>query len=146
MQRLHWSKSDIERDFSSCNNFDDLIKSVENLCARKGEVLCEVHVNGMYISETDEAKFSESDVSEIESLEVTSQGVKELISASILSVIEMLPQLKGFSIDCAESLRMEMAAESFKDLAALMDGCLWLSQSLDLLKKNLVAGIDKDRL
>ena len=52
-----WSNEQILDDFNECSSLNDVLKTVEERMWSKGEVLCEIYVNGLVFREEDEEKF-----------------------------------------------------------------------------------------
>ena len=142
MQKLTWSNKEICQEFNHCGDLGEIITEIENSFWKKGEVICEIHVNGMYLSESDEAKFSTSKLDEIQQLEVRSNKPDDLFLESIESVIEWIPKVKSAALELSEEFRSGNKDKAVKMFPEVLDGCHWLSSALALLKSFVLKKVD----
>lgn len=137
MESKQWSNEDILSEFESCNNLSEVIDSLEKEYWTKGRVVCEIRVNGVFLTEEDESRLGQENISAIERLEIKSRLPKELMMDAVQSYRELIPEIKNNVLDAAECYRemdVKRAQESF---SSVLDACRWLTDALFLLKKNV---------
>lgn len=72
MTESSWDKHQLETQFTDCKSLRDVIQRLESEFSNKGEVICEIRVNGMIFDESDEARFATSAIEEIHDLAIRS--------------------------------------------------------------------------
>jgi hypothetical protein len=125
-----WAETEVKAQFSSCENLKEIITRIESDFAARGEVICEIRVNGMLLSEADEVKFAESQLWEIKDLSVRTQRPDLLIGEALTSALEILPQLEKSSLDTSSLLRGTDIALAKKRFSETLAGCQWLVDTL----------------
>lgn len=125
-----WDKTELGREFPQCQTLQAIITSLEGVFNKKGEVICEIRVNGMLIDEDDEKKFAESSANEIENIEVRTNRPDDLIRNAMASVLAFLPGLDRASLGAAEKLRSSNFQEAQKSFGEVMEGCQWVCDTL----------------
>ncbi|MCB0421958.1 MAG: hypothetical protein KDD61_13255 [Bdellovibrionales bacterium] len=143
MQTKKWSSDALRKDFSGCIDLGEVIKRLEADLLIEGEVICGIRVNGMFLTQEDELKFSDSLMADISELEISSQRPEDLVSNSIASVVEWIPKVRDYSIEVADIFRGEQQLEAQKSFRDIMDGCRWLTDALSLLKGPLLKRTDR---
>lgn len=129
-----WSRAEIRKEFQGCENLKDLITRLEDKFWPLGHVITSVKVNGMWLSEADEVKFSYEGLQFVESLEVQLSEPQLLLRETTQSYLELIPRLKELTFTCAERFRkheIEQASPQFLDI---IEGCRWLTDALYLLR------------
>lgn len=137
MQILKFDRETISTEFSDCQNLGEVIGKLERIQWQLGHVICEVHVNGMFLNEQDENRLSPTNTAEIDTLEVKTRPPEELIKETVDSVYIWLPKVKEASLKVADELRQGRVAEGLRRMKDIFDGCHWLSDALGLLKSVL---------
>lgn len=130
MTTSSWDNTQIIHQFAECTTLREIINRVESEFALKGEVICEIHVNGMMLSEEDEAKFAESPRAEIRDLTIRSNQPGLLIAQALDSAVAFIPQLSESCLKAAEAFRghdLQAAQRSFNET---LEGCTWLVETL----------------
>lgn len=125
-----WDKTELTKDFPQCQTLQSIITSLEGVFNKKGEVICEIRINGMLIDEDDEKKFGESSTNEIENIEVRTNRPDDLIRNAMTSVLAFIPDLDRASLAAAEKLRSADFAEAQKSFSEVMQGCQWVCDTL----------------
>ena len=139
MQTKRWSSNALKTEFSGCNVLRDVISELESEFLLSGEVICEIRVNGMFLTEEDEMKFANSRLSEIKELEISSRRPQDLISESLNSTFDWIPKVRDYALETSEQLREEGIANSQVSFAEVLDGCQWLTDALSLLKSVMLS-------
>jgi hypothetical protein len=108
----------------------DIISRIETDFSAHGEVICEIRVNGVVLSESDEVKFANNSSDEIRDLAVRSNKPCDLIVDSLKSASEFIVPLEASCFKTAEVFRgndLPAAQKAFHDS---LDGCQWLIDTL----------------
>src|SRR4051812_35698492 len=88
-----WDGVGLLRDFPETNNLHDLLISASHLIEGAGEVVCEVRVNGVVLSEEDEKRFEYSPTSQISNLKIRSQNPLILLDKSLATCRTYIDQM-----------------------------------------------------
>lgn len=145
MPIMKWNREDLHKEFNQFGDLGSVISELENRAWDKGGVICEVWVNGLFLDENEETKFSDTKMNEIESLEVMVRSPDGLVKDSLQSIKEWIPKVKSISLEVSELFREgnhEKAHGLFRDT---LDGCLWLTDALRLLKGVLLQTEDESQ-
>jgi hypothetical protein len=145
MQTQIWSYEDIRKEFVACQSLSEVIASLEKKFAHDGHLVCEIRVNGMYLSEVDEARFCNSTVDEIKTLQVITRTQRDLLEDSKKTVVEYIPKLCDQALRLSDNLRTEIKVQTLRDISQLMDGLSWVTEALRLLHNHLVSVHDSVR-
>jgi hypothetical protein len=125
-----WAKSELTNDFPEANTLQEVIGQLEAKFQLKGEVICEIQVNGIAISEDDEVRLANTPVNDIESLIICSSEPARLIDQALNSCREFIPHVKEACIKTSEALRGTDAAQAQGRFIETMEGCYWLVDTL----------------
>jgi hypothetical protein len=125
-----WNKKEIETQFDGCQTLKEVISRIETDFSLRGEVICEIRVNGMLLDEEDEVKFAASSVGEIDALAVRSNRPADLINDAIVSASEFVPELDANCLMVAEAFRGNDIALAQKNFSECLEGCQWLVETL----------------
>lgn len=143
MQTLTWSDLDLKKEFADCKDLSEIIQQLEEKIWEQGEVICEVHVNDIFLSENDEERFAKEKIEDIQKLIVLSRKPEELISESLTSAIDLFPKVKSGAVTIADEFRNHGEQASKRSFVELLDACQWISESLFLLKSMLIQKVGK---
>jgi hypothetical protein len=135
-----WNKNEIEKQFQTCATLKDLIGFIETDFSARGEVVCEIRINGILIDENDEAKFANQATSEIRDLSVRSTKPAVLIVDALNSTIAFIPQLETRALATAEHFRAADLVRGQVAFAEITEGCQWMVETL-LHVKGAAAGL-----
>lgn len=125
-----WTESEIRKNFLGCVTLGEIISKIENDFSRRGEVICEIHVNGVRLDEVDESRFAASPSAEIRYLEVRGNRPEALIGDALGSALQLLPQLEKSCVSTAEKFRGSSIAEAQRGFTETLDGCQWLIETM----------------
>lgn len=137
MQIMRWDRKAIAEDFSDCTVFEEIIAELESSLISKGEVICEIRVNETYLDIEEEKRLAGSAVTDIEDLEVRSEKTAVLISSSVVSLFEWIPQVRDVSIMCSEYYREGETVSANKYFQEILESCEWITEALGLLRPEL---------
>ncbi len=134
MTTLQWEQSEITRDFARCETLHDMIQQVERVSYKNGEVICEIRVNGVLLSETDESKFAAHARTTIETLAISTQRTDQLIREALVSTAEFIPDLEASCVHAADALRGAVHADGQRAFGETLQGCHWLIETLTYIR------------
>lgn len=125
-----WANTELSTEFPKAKTLSEVIGELEATFQLKGEVICEIQVNGIAISEEDEVRLGETPVTEIESLIICSSEPARLIDQALASCREFIPHVKQSCIRTSEKLRSTDVAGAQNQFIETMEGCYWLVDTL----------------
>lgn len=125
-----WDGLELRRQFPGCTTLREIIACIEADFSGRGEVICEIRVNGHLLTEEEESKFAESPTAEIRDLSVRSNAPAVLITDAIQSALSMIPNLEKSCLQTSEALRGADANAAMKSFHECLDGCQWLVDTL----------------
>jgi hypothetical protein len=134
MTTSNWDKTEIQKQFGDCDTLQAVIERLETDYQSRGEVICEIRINGMLLGETDEVRLSSARVEEIESLAIASEKPVDLINGTLLSAADYVPRLHKACESASELLRGENQKLAQINFTELLDGCQWLSDTVVYLR------------
>lgn len=134
--------SQIQAEFSQCQDLSEIIQSLEKKCWQDGRVICEIHVNGLYLSEEDERRFAGTLLSDLNNLEIRTRDPEVLVDEALVSVQSWIPQIKVASLGTAQALQEGDLSGGLKKMKQIFEGCRWLSDALLLLKNLSLRGTE----
>ena len=130
MTTSFWDNQQLRAQFSDCTTLKEIIGRLETDFSARGEVICEIRLNGMVLNEDDEIRFAASTHDEIKDLSISSNRPEDLIRGAMDSTIAFIPDLEKACLKCAELLRgsdIKAAQHSFNEL---LEGCQWMVDTL----------------
>ncbi len=130
MRASAWTKSEISSAFAGCATLRDVITKLEIEMSAQGEVICEIKVNDIALSEEDEVKFADCALNDLESLEIQSNRPLDLVNEALRSAVGMMPELEKSAITTAELIRAGEAIRAAKGFEETVSGCQWLVETL----------------
>lgn len=125
-----WSEIEISKQFAGCRNLREIIAKIELDFSNRGEVICEIRVNGVLLDESDEEKFAESSREEIHDLAVRANKPADLIFDAIRSAHAFIPDLEQSCLVTAELFRGADLGSAQKRFHETLEGCQWLVDTL----------------
>lgn len=142
MTTSYWDSQELRKQFVGCVTLKEIIAQLESEFSARGEVICEIRVNGMLLDESDEARFAESSSDEIRELAVLTNPPDQLILDALGSTIEYLPGLEKSCLETSEILRSGSVLEAQQAFGKSLDGCQWLVDTLTHVR-GAASGIGK---
>src|SRR4051812_989599 len=106
MTDSNWTSDQIASEFTDCETVGEVLHRLETIVASRGEVICEIRLNGQVIDEKDEARLPEdrektNPRSAIQTLSIRSDRPEHLIGQALRSSLSFVPLLTRASIDTA---------------------------------------------
>ena len=130
MTTSFWNKNEIDSQFSECGTLKDIIRKIEDEFSLKGEVICEIRVNGMIIDEEDEKRFAESLARDIREISVSSNRPEDLIKDALNSAMALAPDLEKACLRTADLFRGADLGAAQKSFHEAIDGCQWMIDTI----------------
>jgi hypothetical protein len=137
-----WDSSEINKQFPACSTFQDIITCIEAEFSGRGEVICEIRVNGILLSEDDEKKFANNPTTEIREISVCTNAPANLIFDAIRSALVMVPDLEKACVKTADMFRGSDLASAQKSFHECLEGCQWVVDTL-IHVRGAASGIQK---
>ena len=132
MTTLSWDNQQINHQFAQCETLKDIIVQIEDEFSLKGEVICEIHVNGVRLDESDESRYANSLKESIQDLMIFTSRADTLINEALNSANEFIPELEGACVRAAEALRGlgDSQTSGQRLFGETLEGCQWLIDTL----------------
>lgn len=137
MRTKQWNSSEISVIYPECNTLKSLLRKINEKSWKSRQVICEIRLNGKFLSEEEEIELADMNVSEIKELIVTTQSTDELIKNSVQSYLQLIPQIKKAALDCSEDFREYNLKGGQLLFTDVLDGCRWMTDALFLLKNSM---------
>ena len=125
-----WDKTDIARDFQGCQTLQDMIAGLETRFTTKGEVICEIRVNGQRVDEEDASVLASYVPAALETLVVYSSAPSVLITQALQSSFEYIPHVQRLCLAASEQMRGTNIVDGREAFAEAIEGCFWLVDTL----------------
>lgn len=142
MTTSYWDRLELRKQFAGCVTLKEIITKLESDFSQRGEVICEIRVNGMTLDEEDEARFAESSSEDIRELAVLTNPPDQLIVDALNSTTEFLPSLNESCLNTSDILRGGSVLEAQQAFGKTLDGCQWLVDTLTHVR-GAASGIGK---
>lgn len=139
MTDSNWTSEQIATDFTDCATVGDVIHRLETMAAARGEVICEIRVNGQVIDEAQEAKLiakpAEGEASlnsraGMRTLSVRSDRPEHLIGEALRSTFSFIPLLTRASVGTAQCFRDGEVHAGSEQLNEALEGCQWFVETI----------------
>lgn len=134
MEVLNYDKKTLMHEYSECADLKALVARLERQAQLSGKVICSIRLNGMALSETDETRFAETQVSEIDQLELKLETTTKLVAETLISLRDSLQRLKDRSLSVADMVRQNPAGNAQIQFSHLMEQMRCLTEALSTLK------------
>jgi hypothetical protein len=130
MTTSFWDDLEIKKQFSGCATLQEIINHLETDFSMRGEVICEIRVNGVLLSESDETRFAGQPSTEIRDIAVRSNKPADLIVDAMNSVYVFVPGLETSCLKTAEMFRGVDLPAAQKSFHECLEGCQWMVDTL----------------
>jgi hypothetical protein len=135
MTDSNWTSDQIAQEFTDCETVGEVLHRLETMVASRGEVICEIRLNGQVIDETDEARLAkdpekENPRSAIRSLSIRSDRPESLIGQALRSSLSFIPLLTQASVDTAGRFRDGDVHNGSEQLNEALEGCQWFVETI----------------
>lgn len=129
-----WNKSEIGKQFEGCATLSDVIARLEHDFSGRGEVICEIRINGMLLKDDDESKFAGSRLEEISDLAIASENPHSLVGEALQSAREYLPRVREACVRTADAFRGQDQHEAQVKFAEAAEGCQWFVDTIHSIR------------
>lgn len=130
-----FSRGDFQTEsFSGCENLQQLIGQIEGQARGRGRVVCGISVNGMKLSEQDEMRLAETELKDIDFIEVETEDPVHLVRSTLESQLALINEIERVGLACSNAFRGLDLSQAESLLLSLLDGCRWLTDSLMALR------------
>ncbi len=135
MTDSNWTSDEIANEFVDCSTVGEVITRLENIAASRGEVICEIRVNGELIDEEQEARLANdagkaNPRSAIRSLSIRSDRPEHLIGQALRSSLSFIPLLTRASVDTSTRFREGDVHVGSEQLNEALEGCQWFVETI----------------
>lgn len=130
MTESSWDKAKIQAAFAGCATLKDIINRLESDFVARGEVICEITVNGVLLNEGDESRLGDMRAAEINALAVRSNLPSNLINDAIRSAQVLIRDLEKSCLTTSERFRGTDIQEAQRSFHECLEGCQWLVDTL----------------
>ncbi|MGE3972902.1 MAG: hypothetical protein AB7F59_00095 [Bdellovibrionales bacterium] len=134
MNENYLSAQQISEGYSQYENLGDLITNIELAAQAQGQVVCEVKVDGLLLTEEDEKRFRNTSLNGIKNISYKTQEIQNLVKESIVSVLQYLARLTETAIVTSEKLRLGQWDEAYSTLNAVVSGTEWVVDMLSQIR------------
>ena len=145
MKSTQITQADLEQTYFDCETLSDLILSLENDFQKRGEVVCQVIINGMPLQESDESKLGQTRMHELKTVEVRSEKPSALLIDILANWEAELPKMIRHSDQLAQGLRQRGPEGQYTSFVQLIDSCQFLTESLVSMDSIVDMGLFLDR-
>ena len=143
MQTQMYTHEQLKSSFPDQVKISEIIAELERNFWATGSVICEIHINGKYVTEEEETILSTKGLEDIITLEILTRDQNELIEVTLRTMNQWIPKLKERALWLSQQFKLGQSSPP-QDFIELIDGCKWLSDSLLLLKPTLLKLIGTD--
>jgi hypothetical protein len=127
-------------DFYQKNvNLEQVFSDIERDLQASNQVVCRYIVNGLELSEVDELRFAEVQLSEVESLEYLTERSEDLAGIVIRAWVEALPEMMLKTEALAARMRAQGLSGLLKSISELVQNCETLVDSVMALRVRMKA-------
>lgn len=130
MSQLFFERQDLVERFGEQTTLGEIFSHIENDLKQLSEVVCQFKVNGLALDEQGEKRLADSALSELETLEVTSQKPRDILSDVLANWVKQIPALLERNDELASEIRFKGVEGQLKSLVELIDQCQLLVDSI----------------
>ena len=131
MNTERWTAEQIHADFPTAQNLGQIIQEfTKRIEGKAGQVLCEVRVNDILLSEIEEDKFHSTPLEQIQTIDFKFSGPEQLLSDSLNSCREFIPKLNEAFERAADLFRREDMEKAHAFYRSCIGGADWFVQLL----------------
>ena len=135
MTDISWTSDQISLEFKDCVTVGEVLQRLEIIVAAKGEVICEIRVNGQILDDTQEADILNDEqkrnpASAIQTLSIRSDRPEHLIGQALRSTLSFIPLLTNASVETAQRFRDGDVHLGSEQLNEALEGCQWFVETI----------------
>src|SRR5579871_547170 len=133
------NRDDIKNVHPPVQDLGALIQALEKEYLKKGQLICQFKLNGMVLTEADEHRLSQIQLSEVDIIEIESETPVALLFGLLSNWITELPVLMTNIDELAKEIKFKGVEGNLKPFVDLIDSCQFLMESLQSLA-NIIKG------
>lgn len=137
MERFKVSGDELRNFYNGNVALQKVFNDIENDLKSANQVVCQYIVNGLVLSEKEEARFSEVTLAEVETLEYLSENSRDITGQVLRAWIEALPELMQETEKLAQRMRTQGFSGLLKSIHDLVENCEFLIDSTVALKETM---------
>lgn len=137
MERFKVSGDELRNFYNGNVALQKVFTDIENDLRASNQVVCQYIVNGLALSENEEAKFSEVTLEQVETLEYVSENSRDITGQVLRGWIEALPELMTQTEKLAQRMRTQGFSGLLKSIHDLVQNCEFLIDSTVALKETM---------
>jgi hypothetical protein len=130
MSQLTFHGKDLQQKFGEATKLATVFRHIEAELKAVNEVVCQFKVNGIALDEAGERKFSDSTLTEIQIIEVTSERPAILLHEVLNNWVNQIPGMIQRNDQLSSDFRFKGMEGQMKPLVDLIDDCQLLIDSL----------------
>lgn len=130
MTATTWNSEQLNLGFTGCQTLRDMISQLETDAAIRGEVLCEIRVNGELFQEEDEKRYSDKPRTDIWELTIRCDRPGSLVEQALQSAIGFIPLLSAASLSTADCFRNGEIHQGSERFLEALEGCQWFIETV----------------
>ncbi len=137
MERFKVSGDELRNFYNGNVALQKVFTDIENDLRASNQVVCQYIVNGLALSENEEARFSEVTLEQVETLEYVSENSRDITGQVLRGWIEALPELMAQTEKLAQRMRTQGFSGLLKSIHDLVQNCEFLIDSTVALKETM---------
>lgn len=137
MERFKVSGQDLRNFYRDNVALGKVFSDIEQDLRSTNQVVCRYIINGMEISESDESRFAEVKLSEVDTLEYLTENSRDITSIVLKGWIEALPELIENTEKLAQRMRVQGFSGLYKAIHDLVHNCEFLIDSTITIKATM---------
>jgi hypothetical protein len=130
MVTLRYTAEQIRNQFGESETRQELFQKIEKSFVAEGQVVCQFRINGVQITEQDEASASNCRLEAIEMVEILVDQPHSLLTAVVTDWLNELPKMVEKADSLSVNLRNKGFQIHFTPFVALIDHCQFFVDTL----------------
>lgn len=135
MERFKVTGAELRNFYNGNVELARVFSDIENDLRATNQVVCRYVVNGLEISEADEARFRSVSLEQVETLEYLTENSRDIVSTVLQGWIEALPELIQRTDNLSKRMRAQGLSGLLKSIHDLVQNCEFLIDSVISLKE-----------
>lgn len=140
--KVSYTGAELQEKFSPASSLREIISSLEVSWRHQGKVISAVSVNGMPLTESDEARLATTAIKEIMQIELQVESPLNLFVATLETQLQLIAELERVSLSVATMFRDLDVGRGHSLMIALLDSSRWFVDALVSIKESIGTIID----
>lgn len=137
MERYKVSGDELRNFYKDNIALEEVFSDIEMDLLTNNQVVCRYIINGLEISEADEAKFSTVTLDQVQTLEYLTENSRDLTGLVLRGWIEAMPELMQATENLARRMRAQGLKGLLKSIHELVQNCEYLIDSTISIKATM---------